>query len=70
MEIYNQELDEVNPFGGILTATMFAIRSTYNTATQLVFGRDAIFNIPFKASWDVIKQRKQDIINKNNKKRK
>lgn len=72
MEIYNQDLDKTNPFGGILAATMFAIRSTYNTTTQatamqLVFGRDGIFNIPFKASWDVIKQRKQEIINKNNK---
>ena len=63
MELYKQELDKENPFGGILAATMFAIRSTYNTttqatATQLVFCRDAIFNIPFKASWDIIKQRK------------
>lgn len=73
MEIYNQELDKENPFGGILAATMFALRSTYNTTTratamQLVFGRDGMFNVPFKASWDVIKQRKQKIINQNNEK--
>ena len=71
MELYKQNLDDINPFGGILAATMFAIRSTYNTTTQatamqLVFGRNGIFNIPFKASWDVIRQRKQEIINKNN----
>ena len=73
MELYDQNLDETNPFGGILAATMFAIRSTYHTTTQatamqLVFGRDGIFNIPFKVSWDVIKQRKQEMINKNNEK--
>ena len=33
---------------------------------QLVFGRDAILNIPFVADWDYIKQRKQHIIHKNN----
>ena len=65
MELYDQELDKTNPFGGILAATMFAIRSTYHTTTQatamqLVFGRDGIFNIPFKASWDVIKQRRKN----------
>ena len=71
MEIYNQDLDPVDPFGGILAATMFAVRSTVSTTTQatpsqLVFGRDAVFNIPFKANWDYIRQRKQNIINKNN----
>ena len=73
MEIYDQDLDDHDPFGRILVATMFAVRSTYNTTTQatamqLVFGRDAIFNIPFKANWDAIRQRKQDIIDKNNEK--
>ena len=73
MEIYKQDLDKEDPFSGILAATMFAVRSTVSTTTratpsQLVFGRDAIFNIPFKANWDFIKQRKQEIINKNNKK--
>ena len=73
MELYDQELDKDDPFGGILAATMFAVRSTYNTTTQatamqLVFGRDGVFNIPFKANWDIIQQRKQQIINKNNEK--
>ena len=73
MELYDQELDKDDPFGGILAATMFAVRSTYNTTTQatamqLVFGRDGVFNIPFKANWDIIRQRKQQIINKNNEK--
>ena len=71
MEIHKQDLDTEDPFSGILAATMFAVRSTVSTTTQatptqLVFGRDAIFNIPFKANWDYIRQRKQDLINKNN----
>ena len=31
---------------------------------QLVFGRDAMLNIPFAVSWKSIKQRKQDLIDK------
>ena len=34
---------------------------------QLVFGRDAILNLKFQADWNYIKQRKQEIINYNNK---
>jgi hypothetical protein len=50
-----------------------AIRSTYHTTLQatpcqLVFGRDMIHNIAFRANWDRIQKRKQDIINKSNQK--
>jgi hypothetical protein len=50
-----------------------AIRSTYHTTLQatpcqLVFGRDMIHNIAFRANWDQIQKRKQDIINKSNQK--
>jgi hypothetical protein len=52
-----------------------AIRSTYHTTLQatpcqLVFGRDMIHNIAFRANWDKIQKRKQkqDIINKSNQK--
>jgi hypothetical protein len=34
---------------------------------QLVFGRDMIWNIAHVADWQYIKQRKQTLINKNNK---
>jgi hypothetical protein len=49
------------------------IRSTYHTTLQatpcqLVFGRDMIHNIAFRANWDQIQKRKQDIINKSNQK--
>ena len=36
----------------------------YYTPTQLVFGWDSILNIRYKASWQIIKQLKQDLINK------
>ena len=66
-------LDENDPWAGILTATMFAIRATYHTTlqatpAQLVFGRDSLMNIKFEANWAFIKERKQKLINKNNEK--
>ena len=59
-------LNRDNPWGGILAATMFAVRATYHTTmqatpAQLVFGRDAILNTKFEANWTLIKQRKQGL---------
>jgi hypothetical protein len=52
-----------------------AIRSTYHKtlqatsdSCQLVFGRQMIHNIAFRANWDQIQKRKEDIINKSNQK--
>jgi len=50
---------------------MFALRSTVHTTTQhtptqLVFNRDSIINVPIEANWQLIKQRKQALINKGN----
>ena len=64
-------LDEANPWQGILSAAMFALRSTYHTTTQatpaqLVFSQDAILNTQFEANWHYIQQRKQLIIKTNN----
>jgi len=61
------------PFKGILSAVMFGVRSTMHTTlqatpAQLVFGQDAILNIKFEAEWNLIKQRKQKLINTNNQK--
>ena len=63
-----------NPWSRILSATMFAVRATYQTTLQespmqLVFGRDAILNIKHVADWEHIRQRKQFQINDNNKKK-
>eukprot|EP00957_Ditylum_brightwellii_P198437 15122505-Ditylum_brightwellii.AAC.1 len=33
---------------------------------QLVFGRDAIMNIKHKTDWSCIKQRREEVIRKNN----
>jgi hypothetical protein len=69
----NLEEQEENPFDYFLQSTASAIRSTYHTTLQatpcqLVFGRDMIHNIAFRANWDQIQKRKQDIINKSNQK--
>ncbi len=71
-EIEDQEIDEEDPWSGILSAVAWAIRSTYHTTLQstpgqLVFGRDMIWNTTQIADWQYIKQRKQTLINKNNK---
>ena len=71
-ELEDKYLDEDDPWAGILSAAAFAIRSTYHTTLQaspgqLVFGRDMIFNIKHVANWQAIKQKKQQIIQKNNK---
>ena len=53
---------------GIVSAAMFALRSTYHTTTQatlmqLVFGSDAILNLKFKADWNYInKENKKSLI--------
>ena len=65
------ELDENDPFCGLLSAVGFATRATIHTTlkatpSQLVFGRDAILNQEFQADWLAIKNRKQKLINSNN----
>ena len=70
-ELQDNYLDDDDPWKGILSATAFAVRSTYHTTLQkspgqLIFGRDMIFNIKHTANWDFIKSRKQVIIQKNN----
>jgi hypothetical protein len=72
-ELESNYMDEDDPWKGILSATAFAVRSTFHTSLQstpgqLVFGRDMIFNIQHIANWEFIKQRKQKIINLNNNK--
>ena len=71
-ELHQDQEVTQDSWEGILSAAMFALRSTYHTTTQvtpmqLVFGRDNILNLKSKADWNYIKQRKQEIINCNNK---
>jgi hypothetical protein len=58
-ELESNYLDEKDPWKGILSATAFAVRSTFhttlrNTPGQLVLGRDMIFNIKHEANWEFI----------------
>ena len=69
--VHDTELDEEDPWTGILGAVMFATCATmYNknreTLTQLGFGRDEILNIQHEANWHFIKERKQKLSNINN----
>ena len=64
-------LNDENPWDRILASTMLAPRATVHTTTQytpaqLVFQRDSILNTRHKANWQLIKKRKQDLINKGN----
>ena len=70
-QVNNHKLEQNDPWSGILLAVIFAMQSTVHTTMQatpmqLVFGRDAIMNLTFDANWQLIKQRKQNLINKNN----
>ena len=58
-------IDE-SPWHGILASTKFALRATVHTPAQLVFGPDSMLNTCRKANWQLIKKRKQDLINKGN----
>ena len=72
-KIQQMDLAHENAWKGILSSTMFAIRSkvhttTHHTPSQLVFGRDAILSLNQEVNWQLIKQRKQALINNHNKK--
>jgi hypothetical protein len=69
-ELSKEELDKNDPFSSFLSAAAFAIRSTYHTTLgaspgQLVFGRDMILPIKFKAQWAEIRQRRQTEMKRN-----
>ena len=68
-ELQKCDLAEYDPFGSFLSTAAWAIRSTLHTTLQatpgqLVFGRDMLLDLPFKASWGAIRACKQDLINK------
>ena len=73
-KIYDRkELEEQDPWSGILSSIMFGIRATYHTTleaipTQLVFGRDAILPIQYQPDWNRIKDKKRKRIEMNNSK--
>jgi hypothetical protein len=70
-ELQERELDINDPWSAFLASAAFAIRSTFHTTLgaspgQLVFGRDMLLPIKFKANWAEIKARRQDEIRRNN----
>ena len=63
------DLDD--PWGGILVAITFTLRSMYHMTLQvmpgqLIFGRDMALNVQHLTDWTAIKACKQQIIHKNN----
>jgi hypothetical protein len=71
-ELEERELDQYDPWTPFLQAACFVIRSTYHTTlgatpTQLVFGRDMILPVKFKADWAMIHSRRQEEIERNNR---
>jgi hypothetical protein len=72
-EAENQPMDESDPWSGILSAAAWAVCSACHAASQstpgqqLVFGRDMIWDIAHVADWQHVKQCKQTLIDKNNK---
>jgi hypothetical protein len=71
-QVLETELDEDDPWSGILAAAMYATRATIHTTLkatpmQLVFGRDAVLNTKFKTDWKYIRDQKQKLIEQNNK---
>ena len=70
-KVQNMALDDENPWDGILTSTMFALRATIyttiqNTPAELIFGRDSIINRRHEVVWEIIRKRKYNLVNKGN----
>ena len=64
------DLNEYDPFTGILESTDFSVKSTYHTTlqsttAQLVFGRSIILNNPLIAHWGAIMWRKKQLTDKS-----
>ena len=64
-------LDYLDPFGEILASIAWAVRASYNSATdatpaQLVFGRDMLFNLKALINWKELSLKKQKLVDKAN----
>ena len=69
--IDNLQLSTEDPWTEVLDIITYAICSTYHTTLQdtpdqLVFGRDMIYPLQYISEWDIIRKRKQALIDKNN----
>ena len=64
-------IDKNDPWTGILAAAAFAIRLTISSQKgyspgKLIFGRDMILLIKQRVDWELIRKRKQTLINRDN----
>ena len=69
-QLEEQALDTKYPFRLFLSAIAYAIRNTYHitleaTPAELVFGRNMLLPIEFKANWEAIRLRWQQMIDEN-----
>ena len=70
-ELDKEDLNDENPFTEFLNAAAWALRSTYHTVLnatpgQVVFGRDMLLPIKYKADWAAIVQRRKEQILRDN----
>ena len=70
-ELEEMELNEKDPWSEFLSSCAFAIRSTYHTTleatpAQVVFGRDMLLPITWKADWEKLHTKRLDMIRENN----
>lgn len=70
-ELEERELDPRDPWGSVLSAVGYAIRSTVHTTldatpSQLVFGRDMLLPLKLETDWAVLQERRQKEIRRNN----
>ena len=71
-ELEKYDFPRGDPWSNILASAAWAIRSTVHTTLdatpgQLVYGRDMLFDLAFKANWRNIKERKRSRIEDSNK---
>jgi len=66
-ELEKRSFTEDDPWGEVLASIAWAIQSTYHTTlgatpAQLVYGRDMLHDVSHVADWELIRLRKQKII--------
>ena len=71
-ELENKQLDSRAPWTRFLSASAFAIRSTFHTTlgttpAQLIYHRDMLLPIQFNYNWAEIRMRRQKEMARNNK---
>ena len=71
LDLPNMILNPEDPWPAVLASVAYAVRCahqrTYDASpTQLVFGRDMILPITHHVEWDLLSQRRQQLVDKSN----